>query len=102
MLQTGSAIEREFSYQLLKGVAGMAENELIHHLSSLKDSELLYERGIYPQSTYIIKHALVREVVYDSILSKRKKHLHERIGNAIEELHQDYIIEHYGVLPGAT
>ena len=98
VLQTGSAIEREFSYQLLKGVVRMAENELIHHLSSLKDSELLYERGIYPQSTYIIKHALVREVVYDSILSKRKKQLHERIGHAIEALYQDYIIEHYGVL----
>jgi len=98
VLQTGSAIEREFSYQLLKGVVGMAENELIHHLSSLKDSELLYERGIYPQSTYIIKHALVREVVYDSILSKRKKQLHERIGHAIEKLYQDYIVEYYGLL----
>ncbi len=98
VLQTGSAIEREFSYQLLKGVTGMAETELIHHLSSLKDSELLYERGIYPQSTYIIKHALTREVVYDSILTKRKKQLHERVGNAIEELHRDNIIEHYGVL----
>jgi len=98
VLQTGSAIEREFSYQLLKAVAGMTEHDLIHHLSSLKDSELLYERGIYPQSTYIIKHALAREVVYDSILSKRKKQLHERIGNAIEELHQDNIIEHYAVL----
>ena len=98
VLQVGSAIEREFSYQLLKGVVGMAEHELIHHLSSLKDSELLYERGIYPQSTYIFKHALTREVVYDSILSKRKKQLHELIGNVIEELHQNNIIEHYGVL----
>ncbi len=98
VLQTGSAIEREFSYQLLKGATEMAESDLIHHLSRLKDSELLYERGIYPQSTYIFKHALTREVVYDSILSKRKKQLHERIGNFMEELHRDNIIEHYGVL----
>ena len=98
LLQSGSAIEREFSYQLLKGVARVPEHDLIHHLSILKDSELLYERGIYPQSTYIFRHALVRDVVYDSILSKRKKQMHERIGNAIEELYQDNIIEHYGVL----
>jgi class 3 adenylate cyclase/tetratricopeptide (TPR) repeat protein len=98
VLQTGSAIEREFSYQLLKGVTGIEERELIHHLSGLKDAELLYERGIFPQSSYIFKHALTREVVYDLILTKKKKQLHERIGNAIEELHQENIIEQYGLL----
>lgn len=68
------------------------------HLSAIKDSELLYERGIYPQSTYIFKHALTREVVYDSILTKRKYKLHDAIGNAIEELHHDNVDEHYEVL----
>jgi len=98
VLQTGSAIEREFSYDLIKQVTGLPEKELMSNLSALKDSELLYERGIYPQSTYIFKHALTREVVYDSILTKRKKKLHDEIGNAIEELYKDNIDEHYGVL----
>ncbi len=98
VLQTGSAIEREFSYQLLKVVTGMAEGELLHHLSGLKDAELIYERGIYPESSFIFKHALTREVVYDSILTRRKKQLHERIGFAIEQLHRENIIEQYGVL----
>ena len=98
VLQTASAIEREFSYKLLKDVAGKNERELLHYLSILKDSELLYERGIYPQSSYIFKHALTREVVYDSILTKKKKQLHERIGNAIEKLYHDNIIEYYGIL----
>jgi class 3 adenylate cyclase/tetratricopeptide (TPR) repeat protein len=91
VLQTGSVIEREFSYVLIKRVMGLPEQELLSYLSVLKDSELLYERGIYPQSTYIFKHALTREVVYDSILTKRKKKLHEEIGNAIEELYKDSI-----------
>ena len=98
VLQTGSAIEREFSYELLKGVTRIDERELIHHLSRLKDAELLYERGVFPQSNYIFKHALTREVVYDSILTKRRRQFHERIGNCIEQLHRDNIIEHYGVL----
>ncbi|MBW2441622.1 MAG: AAA family ATPase, partial [Deltaproteobacteria bacterium] len=98
VLQTGSVIEREFSYQLLKMITGMAETELMHHLSGLKDTELIYERGIYPESSFIFKHALTREVVYDSILTAKKKQLHERIGHAIEALHQDNIVEHYGVL----
>jgi len=98
VLQTGSAIEREFSYPLINRVTGLPEKELLSHLSILKDSELLYERGIYPQSSYIFKHALTREVVYDSILTKRKKKLHEEIGNAIEELNNDNLNEHYEVL----
>jgi tetratricopeptide (TPR) repeat protein len=76
----------------------LPEKELLSNLSSLKDSELLYERGIYPQSSYIFKHALTREVVYDSILTGRKKKLHEEIGNAIEEWYKDSLREHYEVL----
>jgi class 3 adenylate cyclase/tetratricopeptide (TPR) repeat protein/ribosomal protein L40E len=98
VLQTGSVIEREFSYPLINRVTGFLEKELLSHLSVLKDSELLYERGIYPQSNYIFKHALTREVVYESILAKRKKKLHEEIGNAIEDLYKDNLNEHYEVL----
>jgi tetratricopeptide (TPR) repeat protein len=98
VLQTGSVIEREFSYPLINRVTGLPEKELLSHLSALKDSELLYERGIYPQSNYIFKHALTREAVYDSILAKRKKKLHEEIGKAIEELYRDNLIEYYEVL----
>jgi len=98
VLQTGSIIEREFSYELIKEITALPEKEILSRLSTLKDSELLYERGIYPQSTYIFKHALTREVVYDSILTKRKKQLHEEIGKGIEGLYRDNIDQHYGVL----
>jgi predicted ATPase len=67
-------------------------------MSVLKDSELLYERGIFPQSTYIFKHALTQEVIYESILTKRKKQLHEKIANAIEELYKSNINEYYEIL----
>ncbi|MBW1768606.1 MAG: AAA family ATPase, partial [Deltaproteobacteria bacterium] len=98
VIQTGSVIEREFSYELIKRVTGISEQEILSRLSILKDSELLYERGIYPDITYIFKHALTREVIYDSILIRRKKKLHEDIGNTIEELYKETIAEHYGVL----
>ena len=98
VLQTGSVIEREFSYELIKRLMGMPEQELLSHLSALRDSELLYERGIYPQSTYIFKHALTREVVYDSILTAKKKKLHVETGGAIEEICMDNLDEHYAVL----
>jgi class 3 adenylate cyclase/tetratricopeptide (TPR) repeat protein len=98
VLQTGSVIEREFSYKLIKQTTGLPEQELLSHLSVLKDSELLYERGIYPKSTYIFKHPLTQEVVYDCILKRRKKKLHEEIGNAIEALYKEDIGSQYEVL----
>jgi class 3 adenylate cyclase/tetratricopeptide (TPR) repeat protein len=98
VLQTGSVIEREFSHELMKHIMNLPEHELLSHLSALKDSELLYERGIYPHSTYVFKHTMTREVVYDSILTNRKKKLHEQIGSAIEELHKDSLSEHYEAL----
>jgi len=98
LLQIGSAIEREFNYETINRVAELPEKELLSCLSVLKDSELIYERGIYPQSSYIFKHALTQEVVYDSILGKRKKKLHEKIGKIIEELYKENIDEHYQIL----
>jgi class 3 adenylate cyclase/tetratricopeptide (TPR) repeat protein len=98
VLQTGSIIEREFTYELIKQVTGLPEQELLSDLSALKDCELLYERGIYPQSTFIFKHALTQEVVYDSILAKKKKQLHQQIGDAIEKLYKGNIDEYYSLL----
>ena len=98
LLQTGSVIEREFSYELIKQVTGLSEQELLSQLSLLKDLELLYERGIYPQSTYIFKHALTQEVAYSSLLVKRRKEIHEKIGDVIEKLYSDGLEKYYEVL----
>ena len=100
VLQMGSVIEREFSYGLIKRMTGLPEQDLLAQFSVLKDAELLYERGISPETTYIFKHALTREVVYESILKKKKKMLHEEIGRAIEAVCKVNIDEHYGVLAG--
>ncbi|MDM7999520.1 MAG: adenylate/guanylate cyclase domain-containing protein [Dehalococcoidia bacterium] len=98
VLRIGSVIEREFSYLLLKRVTGLPEHDLLSHLSALRDAELLYERGIYPQSTYVFKHALTREVVYDLILTAKKKRLHVEVADAIEEIYRKNLSEHYEML----
>lgn len=98
LLQIGSVIEREFSYDLIKQVTNSSMDELLSNLSILKDSELVYEKGLYPQSSYIFKHALTREVVYESLLSKKRKELHNKIGLAIEELYTNDLSDHYELL----
>jgi len=98
LLQKASAVGREFSHYLIQKVTGFSEQELLTHLSALKDSELIYERGIYPQSTYIFKHALTQEVAYGSLLLKKRKDIHEQIGTAIEALYPNRLEEHYELL----
>ena len=98
VLQTGSVIEREFSYEIIKRLMAFPEQELLSHLSILKDSELLYERGIFPQSVYVFKHALTREVAYNSLLLKARKEIHEKIVIAVEELYPESLGEYYELL----
>jgi class 3 adenylate cyclase/tetratricopeptide (TPR) repeat protein len=98
VLQAGSVIEREFPHDLISTVTDLPETELLGHLSALKDSELLYERGIYPKTSYIFRHVLTREVVYASILTRRCKELHNKIALVIEELHKDDLAGDYEVL----
>ena len=85
ILQTGSVVGREFSYELIKEVAGLPEKELLSHLSILKDSELVFERGIYPQSTYIFKHALTQDAAYGSLLKSTCQKYHKKVAQALEE-----------------
>jgi len=98
VLRTGSVIEREFSYDLIRRVTGLSEEELRSHLSTLQNAELLYERGIHPDTAYVFKHALTREVVYESILSKKRQQFHEKIAGTIENIYKNDICYHYGVL----
>ena len=85
ILQVGSVIGREFGHNLLKEVLENPEQELLSRLSVLKDSELLYERGIYPASTYIFKHALTQEAVYQSLLKSTYQKYHRMIAEALEQ-----------------
>jgi class 3 adenylate cyclase/tetratricopeptide (TPR) repeat protein len=98
LLQLGSVIEREFSHKLIKKISKLPEPDLLSKISILKDAELIHERGIYPNSTYIFKHALTREVIFSSILSTRMEILCNDIGCAMEEIFKDSLIDQSEIL----
>ncbi|MGD9241133.1 MAG: adenylate/guanylate cyclase domain-containing protein, partial [Desulfobacterales bacterium] len=72
LLQKGAVAGREFDHDLTKRVTNLSEEKLLPYLSVLKDSELLYERGIYPQSTYVFKHALIQDATYQSLMKSTR------------------------------
>jgi len=98
--QLGAVIGREFTYELLRTVSTLDEETLQKALSQLVDSELLYQRGLPPQSTYIFKHILICDTAYDSLLKSRRQQYHQRIAQALEntdtaETQPQIVAHHY-------
>jgi class 3 adenylate cyclase/tetratricopeptide (TPR) repeat protein len=94
LLQTIAVIGREFGLGLVRAVTGKSDDELTSTLSVLQSAEFLYEQPATGEVEYTFKHALTQEVAYNSILSDRRKLLHERIGGAIETLYAASLDDH--------
>jgi class 3 adenylate cyclase/Tfp pilus assembly protein PilF len=87
--QIGAVIGREFSHELLAGVADRPEEQLQGALDQLVSSELVFRRGSPPAGTYSFKHALVQDAAYQSLLKSRRQQLHARIATVLEERFED-------------
>ncbi len=85
LLQQLAVIGRVFPLSLVKHVIIRPEEELYRLLSSLQRKEFLYEQPALPEVEYLFKHALTQEVAYGTVLHDRRKELHERTGQAIED-----------------
>jgi class 3 adenylate cyclase/predicted ATPase len=83
--QYAAVIGRQFSYALLREVSQLDEAMLQHELGRLVDAELVYQRGLPPQATYLFKHALVVTTAYESLLKSTRQHYHQRIAQTLEE-----------------
>ena len=81
--QIGAAIGREFSYPLLRAVAGRDEAALRAALAQLEEAELLFRAGAPPDARYTFKHALVQDTAYETLLRSRRQVLHRQIADAL-------------------
>jgi class 3 adenylate cyclase/predicted ATPase len=82
--QIGAAIGREFSYELLRAVSRLPEDELQAALARLVASELVFQRGTPPDAVYAFKHALVQDAAHSSLLRSSRQQLHAQIAAALE------------------
>ena len=97
IMQVASVIGRDFAFRILQTITGMQE-ELKSHLRNLQGLEFIYEKRLFPELEYIFKHVLTQEVAYNSLLLKRRKEIHEKIGQAIEEIYAERLEEFYEML----
>ena len=85
VLQIGAAIGREFSYEVLAAVAGLADAVLLDALIRLTEAELVFLRGTPPNAIYTFKHALVQDAAYSNMLRTRRQELHAAIALVLEK-----------------
>ncbi len=98
LAQLAAVLGREFSHELLAAVSLMSadglsagrqavvmdEPTLQAELAKLAQAEILYAKGRPPRCTYIFKHALLEDALYNALVKARRQQFHRRIGEVLE------------------
>ena len=80
----------------------MDEATVQHSLRQLVEAELVYQRGVGSQATYMFKHALIQDAAYQSLLRSTRQQYHQRIAQVLEarfpetaESQPELVAQHY-------
>jgi class 3 adenylate cyclase/tetratricopeptide (TPR) repeat protein len=92
--QTAAVLGRIFEYRALRTVCATAPppeqiEDVESHLGVLTYEELVRERARDPELEYIFKHALTQEAAYQALLIRRRRELHRRAGEVLEQLYPE-------------
>ncbi|MFQ5984604.1 MAG: adenylate/guanylate cyclase domain-containing protein [Alphaproteobacteria bacterium] len=93
LLQTAAVIGHDVHYSILRAVAEVPEEDLHRGLAELQTGEFLYETRLFPDLEYTFKHALTHQVAYGGLLQERRRALHARVAETIEDLYPDRLTE---------
>src|SRR4030095_6391966 len=77
--QYAAVLGRQFPYDLLSTVSQLDAATLQRELQRLVEAEIVYQRGLPPQATYIFKHALIQDAAYASLLRSTRQQYHQQI-----------------------
>src|SRR6516165_4560260 len=80
-----AVIGRDFSYGLVRAVAGMEDVVLQESLERLAEADILLVQGLPPESDYRFKHALILDAAYENLLRTRRQVLHRRIAEILRD-----------------
>jgi class 3 adenylate cyclase/tetratricopeptide (TPR) repeat protein len=93
LLQTAAVIGKDVSFPLLAAIADLDEPALRTGLARLQGAEFVYEVQLFPELEHTFKHALTHEVAYSTLLADRRRALHARLVQAIEQVYADRLDE---------
>jgi class 3 adenylate cyclase/tetratricopeptide (TPR) repeat protein len=95
-LQLASVVGRSFSEPVLRTVAG--EADLTSSLRTLERMGLIAETARTPDREYAFHHSLTQDATYGTILLRRRRELHQRVGEVFEARYASRLDEFAPVL----
>ena len=96
-LQMASVIGRNFYYRVLQAV-DEGTSDLDKNVGTLLRLDMIREMARVPEVEYSFRNPLTQEAVYKTILLKRRREFHRRVGEAMVELYPDRLEGLYGLL----
>lgn len=67
-------------------------------LDALEARGLVRPAAYVPELEYLFRHALVQDAAYGSLLRQERRELHRLVGETIEDLYADRLVEFAGIL----
>jgi ABC-type transport system substrate-binding protein/class 3 adenylate cyclase len=96
VLSLAAVIGRTFGVPLLEKL--VPREQLMPALTELQRLDLIYEKSRRPNPEYRFRHGLVQEVAYSSLVDSKRRKLHKRVGEALEEIYKESPEESYALL----
>ncbi len=85
LLRVAAVVGQRFPLTVLQSVYGNDLSKLIYHISQLDAQDLTQLEREAPERVHVFRHALLHEVTYQSMLFARRRELHRRIGEYLEQ-----------------
>jgi predicted ATPase/class 3 adenylate cyclase/Tfp pilus assembly protein PilF len=84
VLQKVAVFGLSFPVSLVEDLNGSCPEEIAARLRALEERQFLVAAPFREREGYAFRHALVQEVVYNTLLRRDRQRLHEEIGRSIE------------------
>jgi tetratricopeptide (TPR) repeat protein len=83
--EMGAVLGREFSYALLRDVAGLPDASLQASLARLTNANILLGDGAAPEARYRFRHALIQDAAYENLIRSDRQALHMRAAEVLRD-----------------
>jgi len=93
LLEEAAVIGHDVPFAQLDAICGLTEERLRGLLDNLQAAEFLYATQIFPDLQYTFKHSLTHDVTYSGLLHERRRDIHARVVDAIEQVYADRLGE---------
>ncbi len=89
ILRVASVIGQRFPVGVLQSIQLEDPSTIFSQLARLNAQDLTSTEREVPEHVYLFRHGLMQEVVYQSLLYARRRELHRRIGEYLEQRYRD-------------